>query len=316
MKDSSAPWRPRGAAFEVMVLGCGLIGGSLARATRKRWSGARISIADRPPILRAARRRRIAQAVISPREVFARLESAPPDLLVLALPVDVIARVVPRVAEAARRSEHPPLVLDVGSVKAPIVDLAQQHRCPRFVGGHPMAGKEQGGIEASSVSLFVDRPFVLCPSADTSTSDLSKARRWVAGLGARPLVLDAAEHDRVVALTSHIPHLAAWTLMDVAMRQQTDLSRKGLIWDLAAGSWRDATRVAAADPGLWASILQHNAPAITSVLDEWIETLQRVRDGVASGSDVLQDGEQGVDAIAIARQRRKIRAKLPPIRRR
>jgi prephenate dehydrogenase len=313
MKTARSPWRATSERFEVLVVGCGLIGGSIARSMRRRWRAVRITAVDRPSVLDRARALRIAHRGLPLRRALVTIEREAVDLVVLALPVDSIVDVLPRLAQAARSAARPPLVIDVGSVKAPVVATAERHACPRFVGGHPMAGSEQGGLAASSAKLLVGRPFVLCPSATASSADRNRARRWAAGLGARPVELDAAVHDRVVALTSHVPHVAAWTLMDVAMRHEAALG-SGLPWTLAAGSWRDATRVAASDPAVWAPIVRHNREAIGNVLDEWIASLQRVREGLARAEGrVLEDGRAGIDAAAIARQRRRIRAKLPPV---
>jgi prephenate dehydrogenase len=309
------PWPPTGRRFVALVIGCGLIGGSIARAIRRAWPRARVLAADRPRVHAEATRRRVAHAGLSVNAALAAVAREPVDLVVLALPVDAILSVLEPLAQACRASEPPPLVLDVGSVKRPVLAGAFDHGCPRFVGGHPMAGNEHGGFETSTATLLDDRTFALCPAPTTTRADLDRARAFVRGLGAKPLVVDPVEHDRAVALTSHLPHIAAWTLMDLGLRRAPGFSSRALPWALAAGSWRDATRVAAADPEVWSSIVAQNRDEIGALLDEWIETLQRVRDGLSTDdARPLERGATGIDAAAIARARRRIGAKLPRVR--
>jgi prephenate dehydrogenase len=230
------------------------------------------------------------------------LETAAPDIIVLALPVDAILDILPRLSSASRSlcAERRPLILDVGSVKAPILAAAAACDCPRFVGGHPMAGVEHSGLAHARADLFRRGRFALCPSG-RSRADLARARAFVRGLGATPLVIDAREHDRVVALTSHLPHLVAWALMDVARDEAGSASGRGLPWELAGGSWRDATRVAAADPRAWAPILRHNRGAVLHSLDRLLATLTRLHGGLVADEPVLRRRAWGVDAEALAR---------------
>lgn len=306
-------WARRDARFSVTVVGCGLIGGSIALAMRRRWPRVDITGVDRPSVLREARRRGIIDVEVPRRGWLRHLATTRCALLILALPVDAILEQLPSLSASLRErpSDMHPLVIDVGSVKAPIVELAQRLGCPRFVGGHPMAGREQGGIAHADASLFDGRRFVLCPPAGTSPTDRRAARSLALGLGAEPLELDARIHDRSVAMVSHAPHVLALALMEAANRLRADLPARAraadLPWRLAAGSWRDATRVAAADPALWQAIFAANHHAIADALDGLIETLESMRDALrAGGRDLLCGGEGGLEARALARIRRRI----------
>jgi prephenate dehydrogenase len=254
----------QGAGLTVGIVGCGLIGGSLGLAVRRRWPEVEVVGVDRPRVRAAALRRQAIGRAATRRELWAHLADL--DILLLATPVDAIVQDLGRLPPRGG-----PLTIDVGSVKGRILDAAGD--LAHFVGGHPMAGSERGGIAEASASLFDDRPFVLVPGARATRSDLADARRFVREIGARPIVLDAATHDRCVALVSHLPHLLAFSLMHEGRRLARELD-DDLPWSLAAGSWRDATRVAASDPKLWSSIFAMNRDALVPTLERYIRSLE------------------------------------------
>jgi prephenate dehydrogenase len=233
-----------------------------------------------------------------------------PDVLVLATGVDDILARIPAVASMLRQLDPAlrPLVLDVGSVKTAVVAAAEDSACPRFIGGHPMAGRERSGLQHACASLFEDRPFVLCPSIGSSRADLLAARRFVRAMGARPLPMSAALHDRCVALVSHVPHLLAVSLMEAGRRLERELG-SGLPWKLAAGAWRDATRVAMADPHLWAPIFVHNKAAIVQALDLWLQVVSQLRAALQAPAGKRV---KALDAAGLARLRHRIERHLPP----
>lgn len=273
---------------------------------------------DRPSVLEAALEQRVVDDTLARRGWTRHIAEREDALVVLALPVDGIERQLSPLARAleARHPSACPLVLDVGSVKAPIVEAAERVGLPRFVGGHPMAGRARGGVAQADATLFDGRRFVLCLPAGTASTDRRAAHQLVEGLGAEPLVLDPAIHDRCVAMVSHAPHVVALAWMDAAARLQSRLPaaarRADLPWRLAAGAWRDATRVAAADPALWQAILTSNRGPIVETLDALITTLAGFRDSLQRGEeDLLFDGDGGVDARELARTRRRIERYLP-----
>ena len=187
--------------------------------------------------------------------------------------VTFVATPVSAVVGEARRALSPPagVVTDVGSVKAPIV-AAVDH--PRFVGGHPMAGSEQEGVEGADPTLFEGATWVLTPTASTDPEAYARVRSVVSSLGADVLAVAPQRHDELVAVVSHVPHLTAAALMtlaaDGAEEHQTLLR-------LAAGGFRDMTRIAAGHPGIWPDICTDNRDAILGVLDRLIETLAGLR---------------------------------------
>lgn len=236
--------------MRIAVVGLGLIGGSVARGLTR--AGHHVVGVDVPAVRRRARRAGAVAATAS------RVEGVVQacDLVVLAAPPEVNLRLLRRVVRAA----GPGLVVtDVGSVKQPICREAARLGLTGFVGGHPMAGSEAKGFAASSADLFRGRPWILTPSPDEA---LRKVRRLLRTLGARPALLTAPEHDRLVAFVSHVPQLVAWALHDAATRDPVAARRLGL----AGPGYRDMTRLAGSPRGVWREILGQNRAEVARAL--------------------------------------------------
>jgi prephenate dehydrogenase len=243
------------------VIGTGLIGGSIGLALRARgWhvTGRDVDAA------RAAR-------AVERGALDAVGEDPEAEITFVATPVGRTVEEVQRALAAG-----PGLVTDVGSVKRTVTAAV---RDPRFVGGHPMAGSEQVGIEGARADLFSGAVWVLTPDERTEGDAYVAVRTVIAGFGAEVLAVPADHHDALVAVVSHVPHLTAATLMSLADTRSTE--HQALL-RLAAGGFRDMTRIAAGDPGIWPDICVENSVAITSVLDTLIEQLARVRDQVSA----------------------------------
>jgi prephenate dehydrogenase len=146
------------------------------------------------------------------------------------------------------------------------------------IGGHPMCGKETGGIQNADPALFEGRPFVLCPLERTSPAALALVHALVAAIGAYPLRVDAARHDVLAALVSHLPYAAAVALMRAALHENDDLA-----WQMAASGFRDTTRLAASDLRMMVDILLTNREAILETLDSFQGELNSLRAAIGSG---------------------------------
>jgi prephenate dehydrogenase len=169
------------------------------------------------------------------------------------------------------------VVTDVGGVKGPVV-AAIDH--PRFVGGHPMAGSEQEGMDGADPSLFEGATWVLTPIVSTDAEAYTLVRSIVTSLGADVVALAPERHDELVATVSHVPHLAAATLMALAADGATE---QGPMLRLAAGGFRDMTRIAAGHPGIWPDICAENRDAIVEALDRLVSAMSGMRDLVVLG---------------------------------
>ncbi|HEV3475285.1 MAG TPA: prephenate dehydrogenase/arogenate dehydrogenase family protein [Actinomycetota bacterium] len=197
------------------------------------------------------------------------------DAVVLAMPVDEIIRFV---EERGSKLRHGSLVVDTGSVKRPVVE-AMRRGVPEgvhAVGGHPMAGTEQPGPAGARPELLRDAAFVLTATRDDAEG-MARARALVEAAGARPVEMDAALHDRVVARTSHLPHLAAAALALVASDQPH-------VRDLAAGGYAGTTRLAASEPEMVAGFLTANAGEVRGALAELRDALDKAEAAVAEGA--------------------------------
>ena len=251
----------------ITIVGVGLIGGSLGLAIRRRFPAVRVVGVDRAPVLKKARNR----GAITAGESDLSKAVSNADLVILAAPLDSILHLLPTIARLV-----PPttIVTDVGSVKYPVVQVARKHFRGNFIGGHPMAGIELSGIEAAHPLLFENAVYVLTPSKNTRPAHMKRLGSFVAGLGARSLVMDARVHDQVASAVSHVPQLTAVALMTMAGRSHR-VARKYL--GLGAGGFRDLTRIASSRYELWRSILQLNRPEVTRSLDMLVEELRTIR---------------------------------------
>lgn len=242
------------------VVGTGLIGGSVGIALRKQgWRVAAVDL-DREVMSEAVN-------VGAADEAGFDEES---ELVVIAAPVGAVAELA---TEALQRTSA--VVTDVGSTKADICRLVDH---PRFVGGHPMAGSEQDGIAGAHEGLFDGAMWVLTPVERTDESAFAVVRSMVRSFGAETLALPPEIHDEMVAQVSHVPHLTAATLMNLA--DTASVEHRSLL-RLAAGGFRDMTRISAGRPSIWPDICVANSRAIVDGIDRLVEALSSVRDLVA-----------------------------------
>lgn len=263
-------------AARAQVVGAGLIGGSIGLALRAR--GWHVSGVDTD----AARATRAV-------EVGALDEVGDdPDAT-----ITFVATPAGAVVECARRAlTSGSVVTDVAGTKEPIVAALAD---ARFIGGHPMAGSEQEGLDGADADLFAGATWVLTPTELTDPGAYTTVQSVVASLGALVVAVPPRRHDELVAVVSHVPHLTAATLMNLAADSALE---HGTLLRLAAGGFRDMTRVAAGHPGIWPDICADNREAIVDVLDELIDGLAAVRDRVASGDrdDLLKHLERASEA--------------------
>ncbi|HOW27073.1 MAG TPA: prephenate dehydrogenase [Elusimicrobiota bacterium] len=232
----------------IAIVGVGLMGGSLGLALRRADSSSRlIGIGRHPGRLKKARLHGAIHEWTT--DLVAGVRGA--DIVVLCAPVDDVLPLLRRIAPALKPEC---LVMDVGSVKGEI-SLKAAKVVASFVGTHPMAGSEKTGVAHAKAGLYRGAVCVLTPTGRTPKKAVLKAQRFWRRVGARPLILRPEVHDRWVAFISHLPHLAAHSLMLTARRVSGGDPR---FWSLAAGSFKDMTRVAEADPRQWNAIFRMN----------------------------------------------------------
>jgi prephenate dehydrogenase len=261
---------------KLTIIGLGLMGGSLAKALKAQGAvGEVVATGRRPESLE----RGLQLGVIDSYTLDMAEAVAGADVVVIATPTLVAEKVM---AELAPLMTPNMVVTDVASVKGNIQRAAEGifgQVPPNFVLGHPIAGSEQSGVEASAVDLFLDHRVILTPLVNTSDSALSLIQAMWEACGAEVVCMDVAEHDAVLAATSHLPHVLAYTLVDA-------LAQNGAAADIfkfAAGGFRDFTRIASSDPTMWHDIALANRDAILQGIDSFSTHLDLVRKAIADG---------------------------------
>ncbi len=282
---------------QTAIIGVGLMGGSLAKALQKHglsksiigWDLNKSSLQiarDKGIIDRAATN--IKDAITSS------------DLIIIAIPTaaitDMLNKINPHVSPRA-------IIMDLGSTKGKIVKAAKNiftdHPQPCFIGGHPIAGSEKSGVKYSKADLFTDAPFVLTPLPATPETQLNRIKSLVTALGAQCWVLKPQEHDRFLAWISHLPQLAATTLMKtIAEQKNADEALK-----LAGSGLKDTTRIAASSSAIWQDIIFTNQENITAILQDYIAELKNLQD-IIKNSQVEEFSQLMEEA---ARSRRNLK---------
>lgn len=265
----------------VLIVGGGLIGSSLARASAAHGAAKKLIITDKNADVRA----RLAVLDIADEVAeCARDVAAQADLIVLAVPPGAMASAVSEFVDVV---DTTCLISDVGSVKVSIMDsLAPlMPEGVEFIGAHPIAGTENSGPEAGFSSLFENRWCILTPQDPTCASAQKLKLFWEA-LGSQVEFMDAERHDLVLATTSHLPHLIAYALVGTATDMET-VTRNEVV-KYSAGGFRDFTRIASSDPVMWRDVFLGNRSAVLEVLGRYIEDLTALKKSIRWGEgDVL-----------------------------
>ncbi len=252
------------------IIGVGLIGGSLARALRDAGAVEEIVGCGRgaPNLERA-----VALGVIDRYEFDPAAAVAEADVVVVATTLGatrgVLAAIAPALAPHA-------IITDVGSAKCRVIDAARDTlgaAFARFVAGHPIAGTERSGVDASFKELFRNRRVVLTPEAETDPAAHTLIADMWRKTGAEVRDMNAAEHDEVLAATSHLPHVLAYALVECL----TLMDESETIFDFAAGGFRDFTRIAASSPAMWSDIVMDNREALLVMLERYSNVFENVR---------------------------------------
>ena len=260
----------------VALVGVGLIGGSFAMALRRAALSGTLVGVDRDA---AALERAAGLGVIDTAATSVTEGVRGADLVVVAVPVRAIGGVLHDVALAL---EPRGVVTDVGSTKGDVVRIAREElraSFPRFVPGHPIAGREASGVEAAIPDLFKGARVVLTPGAETDADAVDLVRGCWEAIGARVTMLEPQAHDRIFAAVSHLPHLLSFALVsEIASRPEA-----AELLGFAAGGFRDFTRIAASSPEMWRDISLQNRDALLAELDRYGARLAVFRELIARG---------------------------------
>ena len=219
------------------------------------------------------------------------------DLIILGVPVGAMKKIVTIIAPSLERGT---IITDVGSVKKELVDsislVLPKHI--HFIPGHPIAGTENSGPESGFSELFNGRWCILTPNQNTSTSALAKVKNMWKAAGMQIAIMDAEYHDRVLAITSHIPHLVAFSIVGTVTELEDQLKTEVIKY--SAGGFRDFTRIAASDPVMWRDVFLNNSEAVLEMLGRFIEDLTALQKSIR-----WQDGESLEKLFTKTREIRK-----------
>ena len=277
----------------VAVIGLGLLGGSVALAVRACVPGARVTGFDASIETRVrARELGLADAIAETAGDAVREA----DLVVLCVPVGAMAE-----AGRAIAADLPPhaVVTDVGSSKASVARaLAEALPHHAVIPAHPVAGTEQSGPDAGFATLFRNRWCIVTPPADADPALVARVAAFWEALGARVETMDAEHHDRVLAVTSHLPHLIAYTIVGTASDLE-EVTQSEVI-KYSAGGFRDFTRIAASDPTMWRDVFLNNREAVLEMLQRFTEDLTELQKAIRKG-----DGDALFDHFARTRTIRR-----------
>jgi prephenate dehydrogenase len=266
-----------GRTETICVVGLGLMGGSLALALREA-SGAHtriVAVTRSAEVLQQA----LAVGAIDRGSLDLADGVSGAHTVILAAPVRAILRLLPGVGEFAARGT---LLLDLGSSKAQIcAAMADLPDGLQPVGGHPMCGKEVAGFASAEADLFRDRPFVLCPLPRTDPEALNRAFTLARSIGARPLVLDPAVHDRAVAGISHLPYAAAIALINCVAQADDPIA-----WSLASSGFRDTSRLASSEVEMMLDIMLTNRVAVIDWMEQYAAQFRELMAALAAGDEM------------------------------
>jgi prephenate dehydrogenase len=261
--------------MRIAVLGVGLIGGSIGLAARRRLGAEVVGFDPDPAVMDGALgREALDRGASSVAEAAAEAE-----IVFCAAPVGALPSLA---AEAVDASGVESVITDVGSTKRELIaGLSGGAAAERFIGGHPLAGAETSGVEGARADLFEGARWYLTPTERSSGLLYDRLQRAIADLGARPQAIDAATHDRLMATVSHLPHVLANVLASQAAAVRGEESER---MPEVGRSFRDSTRVAGANPAIWADIFASNREAVAGEIDAVIERLREAAE-LLRGSD-------------------------------
>ena len=282
---------------KLAVIGQGLIGSSITRAAVERGIASEIVVTDASEkVRRRVRELGLGEAKVVDSSVEAVANA---DLVVICVPVGQIAKVAAEVASAMKADA---ILSDVGSVKGSIVAeiVPVLPRGIHLVPAHPLAGTEQSGPEAGLPSLFINRWCILTPPEGTAETAIETARRFWEALGSKAEIMTPEHHDYVLSITSHLPHVAAYSIFHTALKYERETNSD--VVKFSAGGFRDFTRIASSNPAMWRDIFLGNKNQVLDILRRFMNDLEEFADAISR-----EDSDKLVDLLSTSRlTRRKV----------
>lgn len=286
---------------KVLVAGLGLIGGSLAKAMKKDKNNYIIGFDLSEETLTYAEEKKIIDEATS--DFLSAVHNV--DIIIIATPISATIQLLQQLNNV--KLENNIIVSDVSSVKGSILEVAQEltNEQITFIGGHPMAGSHKAGIEAAKGHLFENALYVLTPTNDCPSTQLECLKETLAETKSNFIILQPEEHDEMTSVISHFPHLIASSLVHQARKWE---QIHDFLPELAAGGFRDITRIASSNPKMWQDIFQHNGEQMSRLLQDWINEMVTLKEFLDKNSKeqmitYLQQAKNYRDGLGVERTR-------------
>jgi len=259
---------------KVCIIGCGLIGSSLARAIKKNNLAKKIVSSNRSD---AVNKKVIELKIVDDSSSDTKKMANGSDLIIIATPLSSYEEVILKIKDILNQGT---IITDVGSVKENIINLVEKNIPENisWIPSHPIAGTEESGPEAGFSELFKNRWCILTPSKKAKKKDINLLKDFWEKMGSKVDVMEAKEHDYILSVTSHIPHLIAYNIVSTSLNIQDE--KKSNIIKYSAGGLRDFTRIAASNPIMWRDIFIQNKKNNSKMIDKFIENLKDLKQAI------------------------------------
>jgi len=259
---------------KVCIIGCGLIGSSLARAIKKNNLSEKIVSSNRSVFVN---KKVIELKIVDESSPETQEMTQDSDLIVIATPLSSYKEIILKIKDSLKSGA---ILTDVGSVKENVIDVVEEN-LPKnisWIPSHPIAGTEQSGPESGFSELFENRWCILTPSKNAKNKDIQILKQFWEKIGSKVDIMEAKQHDYILSITSHIPHLIAYNIVKTSMDVQDE--KKSNIIKYSAGGLRDFTRIAASDPVMWRDIFIQNKNNTSKLINKFIENLKDLKKAI------------------------------------
>jgi len=256
---------------KVCIIGCGLIGSSIARAIKKNKLASKVVSSNRSS---STNKKIMKLNIVDEASSDSKKMVKEADLVIIATPLSSYKNVIIKIKNSLKAGV---ILTDVGSVKKKVISLIEKNipKKASWISSHPIAGTEESGPESGFSELFKNRWCILTPSNQSKNQDIKILEKFWKKLGCRVDIMDAKKHDYILSITSHIPHLIAYNIVNTTLKIKKKKDRN--IIKYSAGGLRDFTRIAASNPIMWRDIFIHNEKNTSQMIDEFIKNLNDLK---------------------------------------
>jgi len=281
---------------KVCIIGCGLIGSSIARAIRKNHLSSKIVSSNRSD---SVNKKVIELKIVDDSSSDTKKMAEGSDLIIIATPLSSYEDIISKIKNSLKSGT---ILTDVGSVKENIINLIEKDVPANvsWISSHPIAGTEESGPEAGFSELFKNRWCILTPSKKAQEKDIKLLETFWKKIGSKVDIMEAKQHDYILSITSHMPHLIAYNIVNTSLNIQDE--KESVIVKYSAGGLRDFTRIAASNPIMWRDIFIQNKNNISKMIDKFIEDLEDLKKAI--------ENEDGKKLEEIFTKTKKIRKEI------